>query len=418
MIKRRLSLIALSMLLLSSKVPSYAEALPDENEQEESTEFSWDDENKGNALFVWEANEWEKYQDKLTLFGYVEPKAHADVNDKVRAMENKVRKVLCSDTTVGYGSFQKEHYTELVLAMIQVLAEQCGVLNIDNGDVEEVKNFDEWTITMGQYVSDTHFGGEWTVEESIRQIYYRYTLSAKAYATAHNSGKEPSLYEKSNGLKSAIEGTVLHFNNRQTGFFSYDYKVYTETAADSYYERNHKTEIDTYYSACTDKDYEPDSAFAKKVSEIYTVSSGYGDMAYTEDMNKYIDQAPNEKVKLLLQAMVSCAGGKYVYGGSNPKTGIDCSHLIWYALNHTPGISVIYVSSGSFAGSSYYQSISESSLQPGDIMWYEGHVAFYLGRNGNYYNTFEAWTENKPIGFNKKAKSMFKKFYRCKQLYQ
>ena len=382
----------------------------------ETTEFVWDEENAGNALFVWEANEWENYQDRLSLFGYVEPTAHADVDDAVRGLESTVKKVLNSDTTVGYGSFQKEHYTELILAMIDVLARQEGVVDTGSGETESLEAFQTWITSMGKYVSDTHNTENWTTEESIRQIFYRYTLSARAYANAFSDGKEPSLYEITDGLKSSVEGTVMHYSNTEDGFFSKEHKTYSETAAESYYESGHRTQIDAYYSGCTD--YSPDPGFARKVMEIYSVSSGYGDTAYTEDMEKYVALAPNDKVKELLRFLVTCEGSRYVYGGSTPSGGIDCSHLVWYALNHTSGISVPYLTSGSFSGSSYYQSIPESDLMPGDVLWYEGHVAFYLGRNGDNYNTFEAWTENKPVGFNQKKQSRFKKYYRCRQLYK
>lgn len=78
-------------------------------------------------------------------------------------------------------------------------------------------------------------------------------------------------------------------------------------------------------------------------------------------------------------------GYRYVYGGTKPSTGFDCSGFVYYVLN----------SCGYSIGRSLYSqntsgvAVSRSELQPGDIIIFNntssgalGHVGIYIG-NGN-----------------------------------
>lgn len=77
------------------------------------------------------------------------------------------------------------------------------------------------------------------------------------------------------------------------------------------------------------------------------------------------------------QAIVSAAysqlGVPYVYGGTNPGSGLDCSGLTQYA-HRMAGISIGRTSEVQGGGG-----VAVSNPQPGDIVCYGGHVGIYIG---------------------------------------
>lgn len=78
-------------------------------------------------------------------------------------------------------------------------------------------------------------------------------------------------------------------------------------------------------------------------------------------------------------------GCRYVYGGSTPKGGFDCSGLTMYVYKQF-GISL---SHSATAQSKVGTKVSKSNLQPGDLVFFSnyktgkgiGHVGIYIGDN-------------------------------------
>ena len=70
-------------------------------------------------------------------------------------------------------------------------------------------------------------------------------------------------------------------------------------------------------------------------------------------------------------------GNPYVYGGTSLTSGADCSGFVMSVYAHF-GVSLPH-SSNALRGSGY--SVSYDSMQPGDIICYNGHVAIYAGNN-------------------------------------
>ena len=79
-------------------------------------------------------------------------------------------------------------------------------------------------------------------------------------------------------------------------------------------------------------------------------------------------------VKIALEAV----GTPYRWGGESPATGFDCSGLVRWAYGRV-GIELPH---NSYALYSEGRRVSESGMQPGDILFFEGlgHVGLYLGR--------------------------------------
>lgn len=68
-------------------------------------------------------------------------------------------------------------------------------------------------------------------------------------------------------------------------------------------------------------------------------------------------------------------GNPYVSGGTSLTNGADCSGFTWAVHQHF-GISIPRVST---AQASSGKSVSISSVQPGDILYYGNHVGIYIG---------------------------------------
>ncbi len=74
-------------------------------------------------------------------------------------------------------------------------------------------------------------------------------------------------------------------------------------------------------------------------------------------------------------------GVHYVYGGSTPRTGFDCSGFVRYVYAHF-GLSLAH---SSYAQFGLGQRIGRASLRPGDLVFFDGlgHVGIYIG-NGRF----------------------------------
>lgn len=70
-------------------------------------------------------------------------------------------------------------------------------------------------------------------------------------------------------------------------------------------------------------------------------------------------------------------GVRYVWGGSSPRSGFDCSGFVRFVYGHF-GISLAHSSWAQFDRG---RRVSRRSLKPGDLVFFdgEGHVGIYVG---------------------------------------
>ncbi len=70
-------------------------------------------------------------------------------------------------------------------------------------------------------------------------------------------------------------------------------------------------------------------------------------------------------------------GVRYVYGGTTPRSGFDCSGFTRYVYAHF-GIDLPHYSGAQF---DMGRRVARSSLRPGDLLFFDGlgHVGLYIG---------------------------------------
>ena len=115
------------------------------------------------------------------------------------------------------------------------------------------------------------------------------------------------------------------------------------------------------------------------------VSQGEG---YIKSSSATLIEKAQEKVDksaLKRQEVVDYAlqfvGGRYVYGGVNPNTGVDCSGFTRYVLGNAGGVNI---SRSSRSQSVEGRTVSYQNARAGDLVFYGkngsiNHVALYMG---------------------------------------
>lgn len=88
--------------------------------------------------------------------------------------------------------------------------------------------------------------------------------------------------------------------------------------------------------------------------------------------------AKPSKAERAVEVALDAVGTPYRWGGESPSSGFDCSGLVRWAYGRV-GIELPH---NSYALYSEGRRVSNSGMQPGDILFFEGlgHVGLYLGR--------------------------------------
>ena len=99
-----------------------------------------------------------------------------------------------------------------------------------------------------------------------------------------------------------------------------------------------------------------------------------------EKTQEKVDESALERKEVVDYAL-QFVGGRYVYGGVNPSTGVDCSGFTRYVLKKTADVELDH-SARSQSGEG--KIISYDQARPGDLVFYGkngsiNHVALYMG---------------------------------------
>lgn len=138
-------------------------------------------------------------------------------------------------------------------------------------------------------------------------------------------------------------------------------------------------------------------------------SGGYlklqGNALLVEQSHETVDwsvKKRRETVEYALQFL----GGKYVYGGTDPNAGVDCSGFTRYIMSNAARIQLPHSSGGQAA---YGREVSEEEMRPGDLIFYANgkrinHVAMYIGEGQVVHASTEKtgiktspWNYRKPV---------------------
>lgn len=84
--------------------------------------------------------------------------------------------------------------------------------------------------------------------------------------------------------------------------------------------------------------------------------------------------APNEQAAGAVRNALSQQGVPYVWGGTSPGQGLDCSGLTQWAYRDA-GIEIPRLAQEQGVGAQ----VAQSDLMPGDLAVWDGHVAMYIG---------------------------------------
>lgn len=100
----------------------------------------------------------------------------------------------------------------------------------------------------------------------------------------------------------------------------------------------------------------------------------------------YLNLSANNTVSAdaLIATAKSYLGTRYVYGGSTPSTGFDCSGLMQYVFAQH-GISISRTAALQYSNDG--TAVSKANLRPGDLVFFSssdkavGHVGLYMGND-------------------------------------
>ena len=174
--------------------------------------------------------------------------------------------------------------------------------------------------------------------------------------------------------------------NGQIGYVRSDLLTLLETpynnagSRGNTYKENAKTETKSESTTETKSEEKKESS-----SESKSESSGSSSSGSSSDSGSSSGSSVGEK---LVSTARQYLGYRYVYGGSSPSTGFDCSGLVYYVAKQC-GYSIGRTCTAQLSAGTQ---ISRANLQPGDIVIFERtyttssratHAGIYIG-NGQF----------------------------------
>ncbi|MCD8082754.1 MAG: SH3 domain-containing protein [Clostridiales bacterium] len=166
---------------------------------------------------------------------------------------------------------------------------------------------------------------------------------------------------------------------------SLDAKIWTQISKDERYSV--LSQLDGWVEIELDTG---DSEGGEESADRAYISTRENNVQVRYALNEAIKFSPLEEAQNRMSSLRSkvvnyalqFVGGRYVWGGTNPNTGADCSGFVQYVLRNAAGISLPRTSREQAKTG---RAISSGEMQPGDLIFYANksgtvnHVAMYIG---------------------------------------
>ena len=287
----------------------------------------WNAENKDDAWTVYTTTDWNSMAEYMVLENNSSSTQALHLSTKVNSLRNTVKDTL-KNLDDHPGLYKNTAYTELMLAMIQVLSggnpsadDPCCIKTYIDPDARDM-----------------------TAEKSIRKLFYRLTACEEAHAVKYG---ETSVYANNEALQAVVQGVVLGTK------YARETEKYSVSNAQAYID-GHREDLHG----------NPSASFAREVGKRYTA---------TQSGSQYVGNQDNEVARKIVEAAYTQLGTPYVWGGTTPYRGLDCSGLTQYC-HRMAGVTIPRTSGPQGSGG-----MAVTTPEPGDIVCYSGHVGIYIG---------------------------------------
>lgn len=160
--------------------------------------------------------------------------------------------------------------------------------------------------------------------------------------------------------------------------------------------------VDDQWAKVSTGDFE---GYLNTVKAAATVAENVEE-AVVESEEEIAARKSEERRQEIVNYGLQFVGNRYVYGGTNPNTGADCSGFTSYVMRQAAGVELAHSSSGQ---SGQGRVISASEIRPGDLVFYGSgsrinHVAMYIGNGQIVHASNERngilvsdWMYRKPV---------------------
>ncbi len=240
------------------------------------------------------------------------------------------------------------------------------------------KNFSD-LINKAQYVSEVHSYDRQKLEEYIETKEEIAGLKAALEEEQRNMESLQAEFEQEEAHLSAM----LQEKRAQIADFDVQIQAAAEAAAAAAQERAAASQPQSPDGAsesgmAADGGLDGDSgtgggSVGSEGTGGYTENSGIDDAGSSAEESGGAQAGDSSIAQIIVDAAYSQLDVPYVYGGTTPFSGLDCSGLVQYC-HAAAGISLPRTSQAQGGCG-----VSVSSPLPGDIVCYGGHVGIYIG---------------------------------------